>query len=98
MRDHITLGPTPAEEPCQQLGSPDYTPQLARAECTRFIRAIRHTLGEEPPGATLAVKGFPHDFGTYYEVVCYYEDGNDEATDYAYRAESESPARWPDGV
>ena len=93
MREYISVGPSPAEEPCAQVGDSDYRAQ-ALAECRRFIELIRRTVGMEPPGARLAVKAFPHDFGTYHEVVCYYEEDDEAAGDYAFRCESEAPARW----
>jgi hypothetical protein len=94
-RDYMHIGPTPADEPCEQLG-PNYDPQKARAECNRFIAAIRQTLGTEPEGARLSIKSNPHDFGTYYEVVINYDTDNEEATKYAYRCESDSPTTWPE--
>jgi hypothetical protein len=34
------------------------------------------------------------DFGTYHEVVCYFEKDNDAALDYAYQIESRCPEKW----
>ena len=93
MRDYITVGPAPCEEDCAQLGSDNYR-EKAMAECLRYIRLIRKTLGPEPDGARLAVKWFPHDFGTYAEVVVYFDTDNEEATEYAFKVEGESPVRW----
>ena len=93
-RDYLTIGSTPADEDCLQLGTPEYTAQAARAECQRFIDLIRAVCGEEPEGARLSVKGFPHDFGTYYEVVCYYDDDDERAADYAFHVEGDAPCRW----
>jgi hypothetical protein len=92
-RDYIDIGSAPAYEDCAQVGSPDYA-QRARAECNRFIDLIRRVVGPEPEGARLAVKSNPHDFGPYYEVVCYYDTDNEEASRYAYRCEGEAPATW----
>ena len=94
MRDYINIGSSPCEEDCVQVGAENYA-QLARVECQRFIEAIRQTIGPEPDGACLRVKSFPHDFGSYMEVVCYYEEDNEEATKYAFKCESESPSTWP---
>lgn len=91
--DYISIGPTPSDEPCEQLG-PNYDPTKARAECKRFIALIRKTLGEEPEGARLAIQSSAHDFGTYYEVVCKYEDGNEAAMEYAFKCESDAPTTW----
>ena len=92
-RDYVDIGSSPCDEDCAQMGAPDYYTR-AKAECARFIELIRKTLGPEPEGARLAVKSNPHDFGAYYEVVCYYVDENDEARKYAYRCESDAPATW----
>jgi hypothetical protein len=95
MSDYIPLGPTPADEPCAQVGEELYA-QKARAECRRFIKLLRETFGPEPSGAYLAVKVFPHDFGAYYEVVCYFNSDVPESIDYALRCEDEAPTTWPD--
>ena len=92
-RDYIDIGSAPPEEDCAQLGSRDYV-KRARPECIRFIDLIRKVVGPEPEGASLQVKSNPHDFGTYLSVICYYDDNDDEATQYAFRCESEGPARW----
>ena len=93
MRDYINIGSSPCDEPCAQVGEPDYYPK-AKEECNRFIKLIREKLGEEPPGAYLRVKSNPHNFGTYLEVVCYFEDNYEEARIYALRCESDAPTIW----
>lgn len=95
MREYIEIGPSPAEEECVQIGDPNYS-KLARAECHRFIDAIRQKLGPEVDGAALRVKSSPHDFGTYMEVVCYYDDDDPISTEYAFDCESNAPQRWPE--
>jgi hypothetical protein len=95
MRDYINIGPSPCEEECVQLGSDNYR-SLAREECSKFIQAIRQKLGEEPEGAELRTKSFPHDFGTYLEVVCWFDDEVPESFDYALACESDSPTTWAD--
>ena len=94
MRDYLDIGPVPCNEECQQVGTPSYDHAMARKECQQFIVAIRRTLGTEPEGAQLRIKSNPHDFGTYLEVVCYFDDDMPDAVDYAFKAESESPAEW----
>lgn len=89
----MEIGSSPASEDCVQLGCEDY-PVLARAECKRFIEFIRKHRGIEPDGARLAIKGNPHDFGTYYEVVCYFDDELPESEAYAFACESELPENW----
>lgn len=92
MRDFLNIGCTPCEESCQQVPYTD--PGLARRECLAFIKAIRKKLGNEPEGASLQVNSFPHDFGTYHEVVCYYNDTMPESEEYALLCESDAPATW----
>ena len=93
MRPYIEIGPSPCNENCVQVGDDNYA-TAAREECLRFIQLIRNTLGPEPVGAELKVKGFPHDFGTYYEVVCYYNEDDEVSTQYAFNCESGAPDTW----
>lgn len=89
----MEIGPTPAAEDCVQLGTEDYAVR-AREECKRFIEFIRKHQGPEPDGARLAIKGNAHDFGTYYEVVCYFDDELPESEAYAFGCESDLPDTW----
>jgi len=93
MRDYISIGSSPIDESCQQVGSEDYT-RKAKIECRHYMDALRKKLGPEPEGARLYIKGNPHDFGTYYEVNCEFDDGNEEATAYAFKCEGEGPTTW----
>lgn len=93
MRDYINIGSSPAEETCVQVGTEDYA-RLSRIECNAYIEAIRKKLGDEPVGARLAIKAFPHDFGTYNEVICYYDDEIQESVEYAFKCEAEAPGTW----
>ena len=63
-------------------------------ECQRFIELIRETLGPEPEGAELAIKSFPHDFGTYYEVVIWFDPNDAVALAYAVRCDDDTPRTW----
>ncbi len=93
MRDYINIGCTPCEEPCSQVGSPQY-PEASRIETRVFRDQIRRQFGQEPEGASLVIKSFDHDFGTYRQVVCYFDDALPESLEYALRLESEGPRRW----
>ena len=94
MRGHIEIGSAPSEEECVQVNKEGNYHKAMRAECLRFIEQLRRVFGPEPEGAQLSVKSNPHDFGTYYEVVCYFEDNDEAARKYAFRCENETPARW----
>jgi hypothetical protein len=89
-REYIDIGATPANENCEQLG-PNYDATRARLECNTFIGQIRREFGPEPGTARLSVKSNPHDFGSYLEVVCYYNDTDETGMDYAFKCESSAP-------
>ena len=93
MRDYVYIGPAPADEDCAQLGSENYGPR-ARKECRVFIEQLRRHFGNEPPLARLHTQGNDHDFGTYYEVVCDYDDEDQKSIDYAFAIEGSPPERW----
>ena len=93
MRDYLSIGPTPCEESCAQVGDPDYC-EKALPECRRFIELLRQKFGLEPAGAWLSIKWFPHDFGSYCEVVCNFDTTIEESVEYALRCEAELPATW----
>ena len=95
MENYLVLAPAPTEEDCAQVGTADYVAR-ARAECRRFIALLRKTFGPEPEGGRLAVKSFPHDFGDYLEVICYFDDTLPESVAYACRCEDNLPATWDD--
>lgn len=93
MREHLTLGPVPAEEDCAQVGEDGYG-ERALEECRRYIALLRKKFGPEPDGTRLTTKSFPHDFGSYLEVVVKFDDTNERAVAYAFELEGEAPARW----
>ena len=85
--DFINIGSTPAEEDCFGVGNP-----LAQQECKLFMAQLER----EFPAGYFAVKGFPHDFGRYYEVVAYLseneaDEGQNQA---AYDAEGHANPLW----
>ncbi len=93
MRDFIVVGETPLDEDCAQVGESDYHRKALR-ECQRFIQLLRDTFGPKPEGAALRIKSFEHDFGTYHEVVCWFNPELPGFVDYAFRCESETPKTW----
>lgn len=91
--EHLTLGSSPLEEDCAQVGSTNYY-ERAQVECGQFIKAIRRKHGIEPDGAQMSIKGHAHDFGRYYEVEVMYDVDSKVAIDYAYRCEADLPMTW----
>lgn len=92
--DRLSIGSTPANETCEQIGTPEYNQGLAIAECRAFAEQIKRELGEPPEGARLAVIGQSHDFGTYHEVFVVYDEDNQAAIEYAYNVEANAPTEW----
>ena len=72
MQDCLDLGSSPSHEDCAQVGSEGYA-QRAPRECRAYIGQLRRLFGEEPDGARLSIKSNPHDFGTYFSAVCYFD-------------------------
>ena len=89
-REYIELGPVPYDEACQQVGMPGYDRKKAQSECAMY----KAQLEKKWPAASFSVRAFPHDFGTYYEVVVNYNPDDETETDLAYEIESNLPATW----
>lgn len=92
--DYVSIGSTPAGEECAQVGSDNYSHQ-ARIEGKIFIQQLKRQFGEHP-NAYFKLKSFPHDFGSYYEVVVVFNDDNEEACNFAYNVEANTPEFWDD--
>lgn len=93
MQDYLSISSVPAGEDCAELGSENYY-NRAKAEIKALKNQMIRIVGEPPFGAILKMKGFPHDFGTYYELVVVYNDDNEEAEEYAFKCENELPEFW----
>lgn len=93
MKDYVEIGASPSDEECAQIGEDNYYSK-AKEECTRYIALLRKQFGKEPQGAKLAIKSFAHDFGSYMEVVCYFDKAFPDSVEYAFRCEGEAPETW----
>jgi len=96
MLDYLHIGATPSDEPCIQTGA-DYYNLLQKIECRYYRKALIEHYGEPPGEANLRTKGSPHDFGTYYEVVIYFNPDNEEETKYAIEIEL-GLEEWPEEI
>jgi len=90
MRDYLELGPVPADEDCQQVGTTDYD----YAKDTADLRRYKALLETRWPEAQFAIKSFPHEFGTYREVVVYFD--TEEENPLAFEIEANLPRTWND--
>lgn len=93
MRDYIELGATPAAEDCVQVGEDNYH-IAAQLECQRYVDLLTKTFGEPPVGGRFGIKSFPHDFGSYREVVIHFDDDHPESVDFAFHVERNLPETW----
>ena len=80
--EHYIVGSTPWDEPCAQVGSPDY-PERSRRECEAYIDQLLRVHGAPPGTASYAVKTESHDFGQYRHVVVYFDPGDPAQVEYA---------------
>lgn len=95
MRDYITLGQTPVDEKCAQVGTNNYIERALR-ECRIFGKVLKKQFEEAPGTASLGIKASPHDFGIYYEVACFFDNEDEEGREYAFRLEEHLPLKWPE--
>ena len=95
--DRIELGTVPWGESCAQTGkdygSYDYA-RLQVLECKAFIMALQLKFGEPPTDSRFSINRFPHDFGTYNEVVYFYDIGLHSHVEYANKCEGGGPENW----
>lgn len=82
MRDFIYIGSVPSEEECAQAGSPDYE-ERSHLELQQFKRMLETAF----PLVNFRIKRQSHDFGSYSEIVAYYDDEDEAQTEQAYDAE-----------
>lgn len=102
-REYLTIGSTPADEPCAQVGRQDYAKQM-RLETRAFINQMERVhpvpTDEDPLYKDAAFtpyyacKSFPHDFGNYHEVCAIYDDEHQPSCKWAFKAEDLCPSNW----
>ena len=88
--DYLELGPVPADEDCQQVGMDSYDYHKDIADLRRY----KAMLQKRWPTAHFTIKAFPHEFGTYREIVVYFDDDDEDAI--AYDVEANLPQTWND--
>ena len=95
MTDYITIGCTPCDEPCVPVGSYEYN-RLSRIELQVFAAQCKRVLEKQfnTIKTNLRMKSFPHDFGSYRELIAEYHDK--DSTVQAFWLESNTPKNWDD--
>ena len=95
MKDYLNIGSAPIEEDCVQVGTDNYM-QDSRKECQRFVDLLNMKFPNKPNGVDFKIKSFPHEFGTYREVVVSYDDSVEEQVEFAFMVEDQTPLTWED--
>ena len=96
MRDYLTISSVPYDEPCTQVGHEDYN-RFSQLETKAFLNQCRRVLKEQFGDklvVSCSVKSFLHDFGTYKEVVVYYDDSSQTQIEQAFWLEDNAPENW----
>ena len=82
--EEFQLGTTvPHEEPCVQLGRPNYS-AYSKMEANILMKQIVRELGTPPDGCSMKMIVCKHDFGIYYDVALVYNPENDELSIYVH--------------
>ena len=99
-RECLELGPVPASEECQQVDGINTDYDKLIDECRRYKDQLETIFPDRLDHCcSFAIKRYPHDFGTYMEVVVYYFEPEEEDTDsldFAFFVESNLPDTWED--
>ncbi len=94
IRHYIELGPVPCDEQCQQVGTTGYDAAAANKECRRYKAQLKRMF----PEGVFAIRSFPHDAGSYSEVVVYYSSDDEKSMQLASAIEANLPDKWDDEV
>ena len=93
--EYIELGPTPADEDCAQVGQPNYN-TFARMEAKAYINQLNREFSHwvESGWIRFDNKWFNHDFGSYCEVVVYYQSDDEVSRGCAFSIDRHHAYRW----
>ena len=95
MLDYLNLGSTPSNEDCTQVGSPDY-----QNRADKELDAYKAQLERMFPGLEthkhmkFKKMWFPHDFGSYGEIVITFDVDNELEAATAIEIEWNTPTNW----
>ena len=83
--DYLSIGPSPASEPCIQVGEDE---DLSILECEFYIDQLIRKNGAPPDNASFFVLKNFHDVGVYYEAAIKFDPQDEKATEYAFQVEN----------
>ena len=91
--DSVSLGPTPPGEDCAQVGTDDYY-KWTKIEIRAYAKQIQRLFPDMPPNVRLKISSNPHDFGTYHELEVVFNSNDEDAMNYAFDMENNTPEYW----
>lgn len=94
-RDYHSLGSTPYGVECAQVGASNYA-EYSKVESKVYIAQLLREFGEPPEGVRIHAKHFPHDFGSYVEVVVSFNPDCERSALWAMNVENNTPEHWDD--
>ena len=95
MLDYLNFGSTPSDEDCAQVGGPDY-----QNRANKELDAYKAQLERMFPGLEthkhmkFKKMWFPHDFGSYGEIVITFDVDNELEAATAIEIEWNTPTNW----
>lgn len=93
--DYITLGPTPPDEDCAQVGEPNFR-KLATVQMKAYVNQLNRRFDNWVKDGYILFdkKWFNHDFGSYGEVVVYYNTEDEMSRMCAISVDRSIPTYW----
>lgn len=102
MKFELELGPCPSNVDAVQLTDNGDSAEQMRRQCLAWKEQLRRELQKNPEfrdcQVKLRVKGFEHDFGTYYEVVASCDDADERAIEAILWLEENAPSKFDDDI
>jgi hypothetical protein len=92
--EHYSLGPSPVDEECVQVGSDNYLAN-AQKECKRYMELLEKKF-DLLDGMYFQITYNAHDFGTYLDVEVFFNENDEEQLNYASYIEDNLPFTWED--
>lgn len=93
--DYFTLGATPFEEPCLQVGKADL--DQMKEETRRYADLLRRRFPiPEYLTASFSVKTFDHDLGAYPEAIVRFDADCHLSGSFAIFVDGNLPGEWTD--
>ena len=97
MRNWLEFDTCPIDEECVSVerNSIDYIIPM-KLQGRKFIQQLNKIFGDPPGDAYFGLKANDHDFGMYYSVCIFFNDEDEEESEFAYFVERNLPRTWED--